>query len=47
MQETRVRPLGQEGSLEKGMTINSSILAGESHREAWWATVHGAAQSQT
>ena len=27
MQETRVRPLGREDSLEKGMTIHSSILA--------------------
>ena len=27
MPETRVRPLGQEDPLEKGMTIHSSILA--------------------
>ena len=27
MQETQVRPLGQEDSLEKGMTTHSSILA--------------------
>ena len=27
MQETRVRSLGQENSLEKGLTTHSSILA--------------------
>ena len=27
MQETQVRPLGQEDPLEKGMTTHSSILA--------------------
>ena len=31
MQETRVQSLGQEDPLEKGMTIHSSILAGEFH----------------
>ena len=29
MQETRVKSLGQEDSLEKGMAIHSSILAWE------------------
>ena len=29
MQETRVRPLGQEDPLEKGMAAHSSILAWE------------------
>ena len=29
MQETWVRPLGQEHPLEKGMAINSGILAWE------------------
>ena len=31
MQETQVQYLGGEDSLEKGMAIHSSILAGESH----------------
>ena len=31
VQETRVRSLGWEDPLEKGMTTHSSILAGESH----------------
>ena len=30
-QETQVRLLGQEDSLEKGMATHSSILLGESH----------------
>ena len=52
MQEIRVQSLGQEekeGPLEKEMVTPSSILAWEIPwtREAWWATVHGAAKSQT
>ena len=31
MQETQVRSLGGEGSLEKGMATHSSVLARESH----------------
>ena len=31
MQETRVRSLGQEDPLEKGMTTYSVFLPGESH----------------
>ena len=31
MQETWIRSLGGEQSLEKGMTTHASILAGESH----------------
>ena len=31
MQETRVRSLGQEDPLEKGMATHSSIWPGESH----------------
>ena len=48
-QETRVRALGQENPLEKGMATHSSILAWENDmgREAWRATVHGVAKSQT
>ena len=41
MQETQVRSLGQEDSLEKGMATHSSILT---LRIPWieepWATVH-------
>ena len=49
MQETRVRSLGQEDPLEKGMATHSSILA---WRISWTeergrATVHGVAKSQT
>ena len=49
MQETQVRFLGQEDSLEKGMASDSSIFAWENpmDRGAWWATVHGVANSQT
>ena len=44
MQETRVQSLGQEDSLEKGMTTHSSVLAwripwtedpGEPHSTVW------------
>ena len=43
MQETWVRSLGQEDSLEKETATHSSILAwGDSvDRGAWLATVHG------
>ena len=44
MQEIRVRFLGWEDPLEKGMAIHSSILA---WRKVWWAIVHGAAKSRT
>ena len=49
MQETQVQFLGQEESLEKGMASHSSIFAWENpmDRGAWWATVHGVANSQT
>ena len=42
MQETLVRSLGQEDTLEKGMATHSSILAWRipMDRGAWWATVH-------
>ena len=42
MQETRLRSLGQEDSLEKEMATYSSILAWKiSWKEgAWWATVN-------
>ena len=32
-QETRVQSLGQEDPLEKGMAVQSSILAWESHEQ--------------
>ena len=49
MQETRVRSLGGEDPLEKGMAIHSSILAWRipMDRGAWWATVHRVAKSRT
>ena len=43
MQETWVKSLGWEGSLEKGKATHSSILA-------WripWTTVHGVSESDT
>ena len=49
MQESWVRSLGWEDSLEKGMATHSSILAWRipMNRGAWWATLHGVAKSQT
>ena len=49
MQKTWVRSLGWEDPLEKGMANHSSILAWKipMDREAWQATVHGIAKSQT
>ena len=49
MQETWVQSLGQEDSLEEGMTTHSSILAWRipMDREAWWAIVHRVAKHQT
>ena len=43
MQETWVRSLGQEDSLEKEVATHSSILAwgNPMAREAWQAIVHG------
>ena len=48
MRETWVRSLGQEDPPEEGMATHSSIL-GENpmDRGAWWATVHGVAESRT
>ena len=44
-----VQSLGQEDRLEEGMASHSSILAWRipMDREAWWATVHEVAKSQT
>ena len=49
MQVTQVQSLGWEDVLEKGMATHSSFLAWRipMDRGAWWATVHGVAQSQT
>ena len=48
MQETRVRSLGWEVPLEKGMAMYSSILAWRiPWTEAWRATVHGVAKNWT
>ena len=49
MRETGVPSLGWEDPLEKGMATHSSILAWRipMDRGAWWATVHGVAESDT
>ena len=49
MQETWDRSLGQDDPLEKEMAIQSSIFAWEIPwtEGAWWATVHGIAESDT
>ena len=49
MQETWVQSLGWEDSLVEDMATHSSILAWRisMDREAWWATVHGFANSRT
>ena len=47
MQETHVQSLGREDPLEKGIATHSSCLENPMDREAWRATVHGAANSLT
>ena len=52
MQETSemwIRSLGWEDPLEEGMDTHSSFLAWRipMDRGAWWATVHGVAESDT
>ena len=47
---TCVPPLGQKDPLEEEMATHSSNLAWKKNskdREAWWATIHGVAKSQT
>ena len=48
-QETRVRFLGQKDSLEEknGNPLQYSCLENPMDRGAWWATVHGVAESWT
>ena len=47
MQETWVRSLGWEDTLEEVMATHSSILAWRiPWRGAWWAIVHGQAKIQ-
>ena len=47
--ETWVRSLSREDPLEEGMATHSSVLTWRvpMDRGAWWATTHGATQSQT
>ena len=49
MRETRVRPLGWKDPLEKGNgnPLQYSCLENPMDRGAWWAIVHGVANSQT
>ena len=49
MWETWVLSLGWEDPLEKGLAIDSSILAWRTpmDRGAWWAVVHGITKSWT
>ena len=49
MQETWVRSLGWEDTLEEGKATHSSFLAWgiPMDRGAWWATLHGFSKSRT
>ena len=49
MRETWVRSLGQEDSTGEGNSnsLQYSCLEKPMDRGAWWATVHGVAESQT
>ena len=49
IQETRVRSVGWENPMEKGLATHSNILPWRipMDRGAWQATVHGVAKSWT
>ena len=50
MQETWIRSMGQEGTLEKEMATHfhqCACLGDPMDRKAWRATVHGITKSQT
>ena len=49
MQETQVRPLGREDPLKEGngSPLQYSCLENRLDRGAWWAAVHGVAESRT
>ena len=49
LQETWVRSLGWEDSLEMGMAtqLQYSCLENFMDGETWWTTVHGVAKSRT
>ena len=49
LQEMQVQSLSWEDALVEGMATYSSILAWRipMDRRAWWATVHGIAESDT
>ena len=47
IQAIQVRSLGWEDPLEEGMLVQYSCLENHMDRGAWWATVHGVAQSWT
>ena len=48
MLETQVRSMGQEDPPGEGKGNTLRFLPGEpKDRGAWWATVHGAAESET